>query len=395
MIKNYDITVNFSKNKVITEKIILTKDDNISTQLSIIFEDLIPDGQNVKMTFKNPNNVIYDQLLQVIDKKATYLVPNTLLLVNGYGSISFTYINGEEIYTNTSNIEPIDIRNNLGEGQDPTPEQISAMNQAISQLNSEIVIVQSATTNANTATVNANESATNASEQAERAKNEADSLETVLFSKADKTTTYTKAETDTLLNAKENAIGFIPEDSTKKGMAYGYAGLDENGKIQLVQIPDSLLGQLQYQGIYDVSTNVYPSDTTKGHYYIASTNGVINTIDYKIGDWLVYNGTTWDKVDNTDAVASVNGKIGVVVLTTADIEDSTDKRYVTELEKVKIANSLIVVEHDNSLSGSGTTLDPLKVVKNEVILADYATWYAMKQAGTLDSNVQYFWGSEI
>jgi hypothetical protein len=34
--------------------------------------------------------------------------------------------------------------------------------------------------------------------------------------------------------------------------------------------------------------------------------------DWKIGDWIIFNGTTWDKVDNTDAVISVNGYTGIV-----------------------------------------------------------------------------------
>jgi hypothetical protein len=38
-----------------------------------------------------------------------------------------------------------------------------------------------------------------------------------------------------------------------------------------------------------------------------------------VGDWAVYNGTAWQKVDNTDAVTSVNGYTGTVVLTNTDI----------------------------------------------------------------------------
>lgn len=38
------------------------------------------------------------------------------------------------------------------------------------------------------------------------------------------------------------------------------------------------------------------------------------------------------------AVESVNGKVGIVNLTTADIDDSNNKRYVTESEKTKLSN---------------------------------------------------------
>jgi hypothetical protein len=39
-------------------------------------------------------------------------------------------------------------------------------------------------------------------------------------------------------------------------------------------------------------------------------------------------------------IISVNGKVGVVVLTTADIADTNNKRYLTEAERTKIANSI-------------------------------------------------------
>jgi hypothetical protein len=38
-----------------------------------------------------------------------------------------------------------------------------------------------------------------------------------------------------------------------------------------------------------------------------------------VGDWAVYNGSAWQKIDNTDAVTSVNGYTGTVVLTAADV----------------------------------------------------------------------------
>lgn len=38
-------------------------------------------------------------------------------------------------------------------------------------------------------------------------------------------------------NAKQDAIGFTPEDASKKGVADGYASLDGTGKIPLTQLP--------------------------------------------------------------------------------------------------------------------------------------------------------------
>ena len=42
-------------------------------------------------------------------------------------------------------------------------------------------------------------------------------------------------------------------------------------------------------------------------------------VAYSVGDSIIYNGTGWDKIDSTDAVTSVAGRVGEVVLTKADV----------------------------------------------------------------------------
>jgi len=80
-----------------------------------------------------------------------------------------------------------------------------------------------------------------------------------------------------------------------------------------------------YQGTWNASTNfpVLTSSTgTKGYVYRVTTSGSTNIdgiTDWKSGDFIVYNGSTWDKWDSTDAVTSVNGYTGVVTLVKADV----------------------------------------------------------------------------
>ena len=97
------------------------------------------------------------------------------------------------------------------------------------------------------------------------------------------------------------------------GQPNGIATLDTNGKVVLTQIPDSVLGQLEYMGTWNLTT--FPTATQKGQYWIASVSGN----GYVVGDWAVWNGTAFDKVDNTDAVATVAGRTGNVVLTKSDV----------------------------------------------------------------------------
>ena len=115
--------------------------------------------------------------------------------------------------------------------------------------------------------------------------------------------------------------GYIP--TSAEGVANGVATLDSGGQIPLSQIPP--LGDLNYQGTWNATTNtptLTSSTGTKGYYYVVSVAGTTNLngiTDWQVGDWAVYNGTAWQKIDNTDAVTSVNGYTGTVVLTNTDI----------------------------------------------------------------------------
>lgn len=117
----------------------------------------------------------------------------------------------------------------------------------------------------------------------------------------------------------------------------------ENGKIKASNLPDYLLGQVLYGGSIDSSqvctlSSLYKdkfntTDTTRllanltasshvGVYFIASGNFLLNgTIDVNVGDWVISDGNSWGKIDNTDAVASVNGYTGVINLGYEDLGD--------------------------------------------------------------------------
>lgn len=141
-------------------------------------------------------------------------------------------------------------------------------------------------------------------------------------------------------------IEFTPEEIT--GL------LDSSDKIQERWLPDTLLGAMSYVGTFDASTGLMTTDlrdfvvdengnqTTKhrdfrkGDYVIATVpgnldpSGKVHDIDterpeatyFIVGDWAVFNGdldnsetieaSEWTKIDNTDAVRTVNGQIGNV-----------------------------------------------------------------------------------
>ena len=113
--------------------------------------------------------------------------------------------------------------------------------------------------------------------------------------------------------------------TTQKAVANGVASLDGSGTVPVSQLPAAVLGALSYQGTWNASTNtptLTSSTGTKGYYYVVNVAGSTNLngiTDWQIGDWAVYNGSAWQKIDNTDSVTSVNSKTGTVVLTYSDI----------------------------------------------------------------------------
>jgi hypothetical protein len=125
--------------------------------------------------------------------------------------------------------------------------------------------------------------------------------------------------------------------TSEKGQPNGYASLDSNGKVPLVQINDALIGNVNFQGLWNAATNTPtlanpPASGTKGHYYIVSTAGTFASISFEVGDWIISDGTAWGKVDNTDAVSSVFGRTGNVVAsngdyTTAQVTESGNLYY--------------------------------------------------------------------
>jgi hypothetical protein len=91
----------------------------------------------------------------------------------------------------------------------------------------------------------------------------------------------------------------------------------------------SIIGTLSYQGGWNASTNV-PALTssvgTSGYYYVVTTAGSTNLngiTDWAIGDWAIFNGSTWQKIDQTNTVTSVNGQTGAVSVGTVTSVDMT------------------------------------------------------------------------
>jgi hypothetical protein len=134
----------------------------------------------------------------------------------------------------------------------------------------------------------------------------------------------------TLSNGNEiNAGEVVSMDVADKIKVIGNGGgtsqyvIDAIDSLQ-AQI-DAVSGGLSYQGTWNASTNtptLASSTGTSNYYYVVSVSGStdLNGItDWVTGDWAIYNGTAWQKIDQTNLVTSVAGRTGAVSLSTSDI----------------------------------------------------------------------------
>jgi hypothetical protein len=125
-------------------------------------------------------------------------------------------------------------------------------------------------------------------------------------------------------------------------------------------------GGLSYQGTWNASTNTptLASGTgTNGYYYVVGTSGSTNLdgiTDWVAGDWLLFNGTVWQKIDQTNLVTSVNSQTGAVSLTTSNISEGSNLYYTDA--RVRSALSAGTGISYNSTTGAITNSAPDQTV---------------------------------
>ena len=131
--------------------------------------------------------------------------------------------------------------------------------------------------------------------------------------------------------------------SSNRGSLVSFGAGTKDIFLDLPSEKVAALGALSYQGTWNATTNVPTLASgvgTQGYYYVVATAGSTNLdgiTDWKIGDWAIYSGTAWQKIDNTDAVSSVNGQTGTVVLTTTDIAEGTNEYFTTAKARASVS----------------------------------------------------------
>lgn len=146
------------------------------------------------------------------------------------------------------------------------------------------------------------------------------------------------------------SLSYTAEDVAAKGIANGYAGLDSGGKVPVTQLPSSIM---EYQGVWNAATNsptLVDGTGNAGDVYRISVAGTRNlgsgSVIFRLGDYVIYSGSVWQKSGTTDNVATVAGKSGDVTLSSSDVglgnvdntSNATERAAVATLTNKRITS---------------------------------------------------------
>lgn len=188
---------------------------------------------------------------------------------------------------------------------------------------------------------------------------------------------------DNLTSDAANKALSAKQGKALKGLIDGKADL-ENGKIKESQLPDTVLGQLLFGGVilpggtiqatdsfiekFGETSSITKEDCSKYEqvYFIVGSDvhniTIIDVQNVSSGDWIISTGSHWIKIDNTDAVASVAGLMGVI--TASDLAEKLSEDGITnELAKKAETVSDVVAKADQTvISVTKDTTDTRKVI---------------------------------
>lgn len=185
------------------------------------------------------------------------------------------------------------------------------------------------------------------------------------------------------LTKDDVGLGNVP--NLAAGVANGLATLGADGKLTAAQLPAAVGGGLVYDGVWNASTNTpaipTAAPTNAGHYYkvaVAGTTNINGNAVWAPGDWIISNGSTWDRIVNAESVSSVAGKTGAISLTKSDVglsavDNTSDAaKPVSTAQAAAIAVKKDILQAEASLSAASTVNLP-GVASERVLITGAAT----------------------
>ncbi len=153
-----------------------------------------------------------------------------------------------------------------------------------------------------------------------------------------------------LTAAATTPIALPSSQITDKGAANGVASLDATGVVPLAQLPSAVAGAVNYAGNWNASTNTPTLSSgigTKGQYYVVSTAGT-TTLDginlWSVGDWAVFNGSVWEKINGSSSEAfsaiTITGLTGLLYgNTTSPVTSAAAAQIVAQIGSTAVQNA--------------------------------------------------------
>jgi hypothetical protein len=120
--------------------------------------------------------------------------------------------------------------------------------------------------------------------------------------------------------------------------------------LKTVSSTINAIGAINYKGTWDAQNNtptLTSSVGTKGDYYVVSVAGNTNLngiTDWQISDWAIFNGSVWQKVDNSEVVYVSNVATGT----------GLTGGPITSTGTISIANTTVTAGNYGSATAVGT-----------------------------------------
>jgi hypothetical protein len=150
----------------------------------------------------------------------------------------------------------------------------------------------------------------------------------------------------------------------------------------------------------------------KNNYYVVqnsiNSTSTTTTIDgissFSNNDWIIFNGTVWNKIDNQNNVKSVNGKVGTVVLSHNDLTDKgtlTHNEIETKLTSVDAKDTqqdikIATLETQNTTQNNRlTTLESKDITQDNRITTSEGKISAIETKNTNQDTFLTNYGSNL
>ncbi len=134
---------------------------------------------------------------------------------------------------------------------------------------------------------------------------------------------------------------------SEKSQPNGYASLDSTWKVPVEELPDTVVSWTHYKWTWEPTSN-YPANPRQWDFYKVTAEGTHAGVHFDVGDVIIYNGSSWDRIPAGDTVQSVNWRTWAVTgleetsnkVSTLDMVNPSQVEYPSEYAVVTAVNTV-------------------------------------------------------